>query len=84
MRSISPVNAKILWLLTDQGSVKCKYREIGRKIGEKYPQTVKAHIEELKEQGKIIHQNDFIRLANPPKNSQFVILPIYSLKKHLK
>ena len=37
-----------LQLLKDQGSIPLKYREIGRRIGEKYPQTVKHHIARCK------------------------------------
>lgn len=71
---------KLLALLRDQGAIPMKYREIGRRIGEKYPQTVKHHIESLKKDGLIVEQNGNIRLnQTDTKHTQYLNLPFYGL-----
>jgi len=71
---------KLLALLRDQGAIPMKYREIGRRIGEKYPQTVKHHIESLKKDGLIVEQNGIIKLNKADtKNTQYLNLPFYGL-----
>lgn len=73
------IQEKILKLLNDQGSTSLRYREIGRKIGEKYPQTVKHHIERLKDQDLISIQNGFMKLVEVNNLSLFHTLPFYGL-----
>ncbi|MFH1011847.1 MAG: S24 family peptidase [bacterium] len=67
-------------LLKDQGSIPLKYREIGRRIGEKYPQTVKHHIEALKNSQLIIEQNSILRLNSKDiTNKNYLNIPFYGL-----
>jgi SOS-response transcriptional repressor LexA len=74
------VQEKLLELLKDQGSVPLRYREIGRKIGEKYPQTVKHHIEILRKNDLIIEQNGFLKLNSQNiEQKKFLTLPFYGL-----
>ncbi len=75
-----PIQQKIIALLKDQGSIPLKYREIGRRIGEKYPQTTKYHIEILLDKKLIIEQNGFLKLNKATsENGDFVSLPFYGL-----
>jgi predicted Zn-ribbon and HTH transcriptional regulator len=76
-KQMATVSEKIIWLLKDQGYVPLKYREIGRRIGEKYPQTVKSHIEKLEKDGKVHEKNGLICLT--ANESQFLIMPVYSI-----
>lgn len=77
---MSSVQNKLLTLLRDQGSVPLKYREIGRRIGEKYPQTIKHHIEILKKKKLILEQNDFLVLNKKDvKSDSFLNLPFYGI-----
>ncbi len=74
------IQQKIISLLRDQGSIPLKYREIGRRIGEKYPQTVKHHLEALFQRGLVVEQNEFIRLNQTSEaESSFVNLPFYGM-----
>lgn len=75
-----PIQQSILVLLKDQGSTPLKYREIGRKIGQKYPQTVKHHIEALLKKNLIQNQNGFLKLTETQKNSSgFISIPFYGV-----
>lgn len=75
-----PIQNKILALLRDQGSIPLKYREIGRRIGEKYPQTVKHHIEALLENDLIVNVNASLKLNSTDiSGSDFLNLPFYGL-----
>ncbi len=77
---MNQVQDKILNLLKDQGSVPLRYRELGRRIGEKYPQTVKHHIESLKEKNLIEEKNGFLTLVKKDvKSDKFLTLPFYGL-----
>lgn len=74
------VQDKLLTLLQDQGSIPLKYREIGRRIGEKYPQTVKHHIEILKKKHLIQEQNGFLTRGKKDVTSKnFLNLPFYGI-----
>jgi SOS-response transcriptional repressor LexA len=75
-----PIQAKLVDLLKDQGSVPLKLREIGRKIWEIHPQTVKNHIDALEATGKIVKRNGFIVLNQPElSEGDFVNVPFYGL-----
>lgn len=77
---MSSVQNKLLALLRDQGSVPLKYREIGRRIGEQYPQTVKHHIEILKKKQLIQEKNDLLVLNKKDLASEaFLNLPFYGI-----
>lgn len=77
---MSSVQNKLLALLRDQGSVPLKYREIGRRIGEQYPQTVKHHIEILKNKQLIQEKNGLIVLNKKDLASEdFLNLPFYGI-----
>ncbi|MBU0611907.1 hypothetical protein KKB58_00525 [Patescibacteria group bacterium] len=77
---MSSVQNKILALLRDQGSVPLKYREIGRRIGEQYPQTVKHHIEILKDKQLIQEKNGLLVLNKKDLTSEtFLNLPFYGI-----
>lgn len=74
------IKDKLLTLLKDQGAVPLKYREIGRRIGEKYPQTVKHHIEALKEQKLIVEKNGLLTLNEKSESNEgFLNLPFYGM-----
>ena len=74
------VQDKLLTLLRDQGAVPLKYREIGRRIGERYPQTVKHHIEILKQANLIVEKNDLLVLNKRKTTSDgFLNLPFYGI-----
>ena len=74
------IQNKLLSLLRDQGSVPLKYREIGRRIGEKYPQTVKHHIESLLSSNLIVQANGFLKLSKTENiNGNFLNLPFFGL-----
>lgn len=78
--TIHPIQQKLLFLVKDQGAVLLKYREIGRKIGEKYPQTVKHHIELLANRNLIIIENGLIKVnAKNTENTKMLNLPFYGL-----
>jgi len=74
-----PIQEKLLQLLKDQGSIPLKYREIGRRIGEKYPQTVKHHIAALQEKALLVEQNGFLKLNRTDAQKGFLNLPFYGL-----
>jgi len=75
-----PIQEKLMALLRDQGSIPLKYREIGRRIGEEYPQTVKHHIEALIKKGLLSEQNGFLKLIRSDvSSSSFLNLPFYGL-----
>ncbi len=77
---MSSVQNKLLALLRDQGSVPLKYREIGRRIGEQYPQTVKHHIEILKNKQLIHEKNGLLVLNKKDLTSEdFFNLPFYGI-----
>ncbi|MBI2634715.1 hypothetical protein HYW82_03560 [Candidatus Peregrinibacteria bacterium] len=77
---MSSVQNKLLALLRDQGSVPLKYREIGRRIGEQYPQTVKHHIEILKSKRLIQEKNGLLILNKKDLTSdEFLNLPFYGI-----
>jgi len=77
---INSIQEKIVALLKDQGSVPLRYREIGRKIGEKYPQTVKYHVEKLEERKMILVKNGFLRLNKKSRSGDnFLNLPFYGV-----
>lgn len=77
---MSLVQNKLLALLHDQGSVPLRYREIGRRIGQKYPQTVKYHIEVLKKKKLIQEQNGLLILNKKDLTSEdFLNLPFYGI-----
>lgn len=77
-----PIQNKIVALLKDQWSTPLKYREIGRKIGEAYPQTVKYHIGALKESGLILEHNNFLKLNTSNSTEwDFLNLPFFGLAK---
>lgn len=74
------IKDKLLILLKDQGAVPLKYREIGRRIGEKYPQTVKHHIETLKEQKLVVEKNGLLTLNKKSESNEgFLNLPFYGM-----
>ncbi len=74
------IQQKIISLLKDQGSVPLKYREIGRKIGVKHPQTTKYHIEVLLEKKLVVEQNKFLKLNKASsENGNLISLPFYGL-----
>ena len=74
------IQQKIISLLKDQGSIPLKYREIGRRIGEKYPQTIKHHLTILLDKKLIIEQNGFLKLnRTETEKGNFVSLPFYGL-----
>jgi len=77
---MSSVQNKLLALLRDQGSVPLKYREIGRRIGEQYPQTVKHHIGILKDKQLIQEENGLLILNKKDLTSEdFLNLPFYGI-----
>lgn len=77
---MSSVQNKLLALLRDQGSVPLRYREIGRRIGEQYPQTVKHHIEILKNKQLIQEKNGLLVLNKKDLASDFFLnLPFYGI-----
>ncbi|KKR07770.1 MAG: hypothetical protein UT55_C0051G0006 [Candidatus Peregrinibacteria bacterium GW2011_GWE2_39_6] len=77
---MSSIQNKLLALLRDQGSVPLKYREIGRRIGEKYPQTVKHHIEILKNKQLIQEKNGLLVLNKKDLTSEdFFNFPFYGI-----
>ena len=74
------IQSKLISLLRDQGSVPLKYREIGRRIGESHPQSIKHHIELLKERELIVEQNKFIRLNKASEvEGNILNVPFYGL-----
>jgi SOS-response transcriptional repressor LexA len=76
------VQRKIVAILRDQGAVPLKYREIGRRIGEKYPQTVKHHLESLINRKMVLEVNGMIKLNNSsvdPDNADYFNLPFFGL-----
>ena len=74
------IKDKLLTLLKDQGAVPLRYREIGRRIGEKYPQTVKHHIEALKDQKLIVEKNSLLTLNEKSESNEgFLNLPFYGM-----
>ena len=74
------IQDKLLILLREQGSAPLKYRELGRRIGEKYPQTVKYHIEILKKRNLIKEQNGFLVLNNKDtSDKKFATIPFYGI-----
>ncbi|PKN02503.1 hypothetical protein CVU76_00470 [Candidatus Dojkabacteria bacterium HGW-Dojkabacteria-1] len=80
MTQFHPIQKKIINLLKDQGSVPLRYREIGRRIGERYPQTVKHHINKLLDNNLVIIQNDNLILnKKSTENIHFATLPYYGL-----
>ncbi len=77
-----PIQEKLIALLKDQGSTPLKYREIWRKIGEAYPQTVKYHIEVLQKNNLIMEQNNFLKLTTTSSiDGGFFNLPYFWLAK---
>ena len=77
---MASVQDKLLALLRNQGSVPLKYREIGRRLGEKHPQTVKHHIEVLKAKKLIQEQNGFLILNKKDVSDElFLNLPFYGI-----
>jgi SOS-response transcriptional repressor LexA len=77
---MSTIQDKLLNLLKGQGSAPLKYRELGRRIGEKYPQTVKHHIEALKKKNLIEEKNGFLVLVKKNvRDEKFLTLPFYGL-----
>lgn len=77
---MSSVQNKLLALLRDQGALPLRYREIGRRIGEQYPQTVKHHIEILKKKQLIQEKNGLIVLNKKDLASdEFLNLPFYGI-----
>lgn len=77
---MSSVQNKLLALLRDQGALPLRYREIGRRIGEQYPQTVKHHIEVLKKKQLIQEKNGLIILNKKDlKSDDFLTLPFYGI-----
>lgn len=80
MAQLHPIQKKIINILKDQGSVPHRYREIGRRIGEKYPQTVKYHISKLLDSNLVVIQNDNLLLnKQDTENINFATLPYYGL-----
>lgn len=73
------IQEKIIGLLKDQGSISLRYREIGRKIGEKYPQTVKHHIGVLLSKNLIQEGNGFLSLTEQEETESFIQLPFFGL-----
>lgn len=66
--------------MRDQGAVPLKYREIGRRIGERYPQTVKHHIEVLREKRLVQEKNRLLILNKKDLASEeFLNLPFYGM-----
>jgi len=77
---MSSVQNKLLALLRDQGAIPLRYREIGRRIGEQYPQTVKHHIEILKKKQLIQEKNGLLVLNKKDLTSEeFLNLPFYGI-----
>lgn len=77
---MTSIKDKLITLLKDQGAVPLRYREIGRRIGEKYPQTVKHHIEALKEQNLIVEINGLLTLNEKSESNEgFLNLPFYGM-----
>ena len=79
---MSSVQNKLLALLRDQGALPLRYRELGRRIGEQYTQTVKHHIEVLKKKQLIQEKNGLLVLNKKDLNSdEFLNLPFYGIAK---
>ena len=79
---MNPIQKHILELLYNFGYLDLKYREIARKIGEKYPEKIKYHLNKLVERGLIrINEKNkkIIRITQANASSNINSLPIYGV-----
>lgn len=74
-----PLQVKILQLFGDGRRIELKLREIARQIGERHPQKIKYHLQQLEKHGLVSIDEDnqeVIRTANVTGGSAFANLPI--------
>lgn len=70
---------KLLQLISNRNIAGLKLREIGELIGEKHPQKVKHHLNQLKERGLVVHnklRNVIARVDANAGNKKIVSIPI--------